>query len=100
MYDTTSTAHQVAHELVHHPHTIRLNPDVDYTEAELGYPASASISFDNGVEFTIFDGNGGIQVQTFIDEERDDFEFIPCTSLASLVDAMVSRTLLARALSR
>lgn len=57
MYQATSTAHRIAHDLLTHPRTARLGGTCMYESADSEYPAEVSIEFANGTGLYIFDRN-------------------------------------------
>lgn len=58
MYQSHSTAHRIAHDLLVHPDTIRLGGSAMYDAEDDEYPAEATIEFGNGTGLTIFDRPG------------------------------------------
>lgn len=102
MYDATSTAHRIAHDLVNHPQTLRIVENCIYDDADDEYPAEASVDFRNGSGLNIFDRAGGavkIQCSTIASRElmvaivRPDPNVDPDTAYASLLDETVSLAL-------
>lgn len=66
MYQSHSTAHRIAHDLLVHPDTIRLGGNAMYDAEDGENPAEATIEFGNGTGMTIFDRDGGaVKVQTY-----------------------------------
>lgn len=99
MYDATSIAHRIAHDLSQHPQTMRIVDSCVYDDADDEYPAEASVDFRNGSGLNIFDRAGGavkIQCSTIASRElmvaivRPDPNVDPDTAYASLLDEVVA----------